>query len=102
MIQQVNEPYQLKLYIAGRTPRSLLAIDNFKTLCQGRLQGRCIAEIIDILEDPKRARNAQIVATPTLIKQSPGMLKRIVGTLSETDKVLTSLDLKPDREEKSN
>jgi circadian clock protein KaiB len=120
VIQQVNEPYELKLYIAGCTPRSLLAIDNFKTLCEDRLQGRYSAEIIDILQDqigprpidltdiynilqdPKKARSAQIVATPTLVKQSPGIIRRMVGTLSETDKVLAALDLQPDREEKGN
>ena len=103
MVQSVNEPcYDLKLYVAGHSPRSLLAIDNFETLCRGCLKGRCTAEVIDILQDPKMAGSAQVVATPTLVKHSPGKLGRLVGTLSETDKVLAALDLKPNREEKSN
>ena len=94
--------YELKLYVAGCTPRSILAIANFKALCQGRLKGRCITEIIDVAQDPKKAKSAQILATPTLVKESPGSVKRMVGTLSDTDRVLAALDLQPDREGKNN
>jgi len=94
--------YELKLYVAGCTPRSILAIANFKSLCQERLKGRCHAEIIDLLRDPKKAKSAQIVAIPTLVKESPGLVKKMVGTLSDTDRVLAALDLLPDREEKRN
>ncbi len=97
----VSEPYfQLKLYIAGCTPRSLMAISNFNALCNGYLKGRCSAEIIDLLQEPKRAKSAQILATPTLVKESPGSIRKIVGTLSDTSSVLAALDLHSGHEEK--
>ena len=92
--------YELKLYVAGCTPRSILAMANFEALCKGRLKGRCNAQIIDVMQDPKKAKSAQIVAIPTLVKESPGSVKRMVGTLSHTDRVLAALDLLPDREGK--
>ena len=67
--------FVLKLYVAGCAPRSIQAIANFKAICQERLKGRCIAEIIDLLQNPKMAKNAQILATPTLVKESPGLSK---------------------------
>lgn len=101
MIQQVNGfCYELKLYIAGCTPRSLLAMANFKKLCQDHLKGRHSAEIIDLLQDPKRAKRAQIVATPTLVKESPGEIRKMVGTLSDTNSVLAALDLRLNSEER--
>ena len=90
--------YELKLYVAGCTPRSILAIANLEALCQGRLKGRCITEIIDVAQDPKRAKSAQILATPTLVKESPGPVKRMVGTLSDTGRVLAALGLAPVKE----
>ncbi len=103
MIQRVNEPsYELKLYIAGCTPRSMLAIANFNALCRGYHKDRCVAEIIDLLKNPEKARSAQIVATPTLVKESPGTIKKIVGTLFDADSVLAALGLYPDREERVN
>jgi circadian clock protein KaiB len=96
MSEQSNEfCYQLKLYIAGLTPRSSQAIANFEKLCQEHLKGRHTAEIIDLLKNPKMAKNAQILATPTLVKESPGAVKRMVGTLSDIDGVLAALDLPP-------
>jgi circadian clock protein KaiB len=93
--------YELKLYVAGQTPRSSLAIANFRALCHKHLAGRFSAEIIDLPQDPQRAKSAQILATPTLVKESPGTVKKMVGTLSDTDRVLDALDLRPDREGKS-
>ena len=92
--------YELKLYVAGRTPRSSQAIANLEALCQGCLKGRCNVEIIDLLQDPKKAKCAQILAIPTLVKISPGAVKKMVGTLSDTDRVLAGLELRPDGEGK--
>jgi circadian clock protein KaiB len=96
MNQQDSElSYVLTLYVVGCTPRSLQAIANFKILCQKHLKGRHTAEIIDLLKNPKLAKSAQILATPTLVKESPGAVKRMVGTLSDIDGVLATLDLPP-------
>lgn len=86
--------YELKLYVAGQTPRSSQAIANFRAFCQEHLEGRYTAEVVDLLQDPKRAKSAQILATPTLVKESPGPVKRMVGTLSDINRVLTALDLR--------
>ncbi len=91
--------YELKLYVAGQRPRPSLAIANLKALCLGRLKSRCITEIIDVTQNPKWAKSAQIVAIPTLVKEAPGAIKRMVGTLSDTDRILVALDLLPDRKE---
>ncbi len=94
MIQQVKEPdYELKLYIAGRSSRSKLAVANFETLCHECLKDRYSAIIIDIQQEPQMAKLAQIIATPTLVKESPGEIKKMVGTLSDTINVLAALDL---------
>ncbi len=95
MNRQGSESFELKLYVAGRTPRSMMAIENFRALCRGHLKGRYNAEIIDLLQDPKEARSVQIVATPTLVMESSGTVKKMVGTLSDMDQVLAALGLQP-------
>jgi len=88
-----RESYLLRLYVAGTTPRSMQAITNLKKICDEYLKGYCDLEIIDIYQKPDMARKDQIVAMPTLVKKLPPPLKRIIGDLSNKDKVLVGLDL---------
>ena len=86
-------PYVLKLYVTGMTPRSQRAIENIRAICEERLKGRYSLEIVDNFEHPILAEGEQILAAPTLIKQLPEPLRRIVGDLSNTERVLLGLDL---------
>jgi len=83
----------LRLYITGSTPRSLTAIQNMKEVCSGELENKVDLKIIDVLEQPQLAENEKILATPTLIKEIPPPLRRIIGDLSDKEKVLLGLDL---------
>jgi circadian clock protein KaiB len=85
--------YILKLYVTGTTPNSLLAITNLKKICEEYLKGRFDLQVIDIYQQPALARGEQILAAPTLIKQLPLPIRRIIGNLSDTHKVLFGLDL---------
>jgi circadian clock protein KaiB len=87
--------YLLKLYITGQTPRSERAIANLRRICEEELGGQYDMVIIDILERPQLAEDEKIIATPALIKQLPPPLRRIIGDLSDTEKVLLGLDLQP-------
>lgn len=87
--------YVLRLYVTGLTPRSSRAIENLRAICKSHLEGRYELEVIDVRQQPELARNAQIVAVPTLIKQLPAPLRRVVGDLSDTERVLVQLDLVP-------
>ncbi len=87
--------YSLRLYICGMTFRSTQAIENIRKICEEYLQGRCDLEIIDIFKRPDQAKEAQIIAAPTLIKLSPLPIHRMVGNMSDTQKVLLGLDLTP-------
>ncbi|MGZ5050435.1 MAG: circadian clock protein KaiB [Methylobacter sp.] len=86
--------YHLKLYIAGKTPRSESAIQNLRKICEENLDEKYEIEIIDILERPQLAEDERILATPTLIKSLPPPLRRLIGDLSETEKVLVGLDIR--------
>ena len=86
--------YLLKLYVTGMTPRSQRAIENIQAICEDRLKGRCSLEIVDIYQHPVLAEGEQIIAAPTLIKLLPEPLRRIVGDLSNTERVLLGLDLR--------
>ena len=86
--------YLLKLYVTGMTPRSQRAIENIKAICEEHLKDRYHLEIIDIFQHPTLAEGEQIIAAPTLIKHLPEPLRRIVGDLSNTDRVLLGLDLR--------
>lgn len=88
-----NSPYHLTLYVAGYSPKSRLAMSNLKQLCETRLSSKYTVEIVDLLREPHRARLDQIVAIPTLVKKLPPPLKKIIGDLSNTEKVLVGLDL---------
>lgn len=86
--------YLLKLYITGRTPKSEQCIANLQAICERELEGRYELRIIDVLENPQLAEDEKILATPTLIKELPPPIRRIIGDLSDTEKVLLGLDLK--------
>ena len=85
--------YTLRLYVTGMTPRSLRAIENIKRVCEASLKDRYCLEVIDIYQHPELAGRAQIIAAPTLIKELPLPLRRIIGDLSDREKVLVGLDL---------
>jgi circadian clock protein KaiB len=87
--------YLLKLYITGQTPRSERAIANLRRICEEELASQYEMLIIDILERPQLAEDEKILATPMLIKQLPPPLRRIIGDLSDTEKVIFGLDLQP-------
>ena len=87
--------YELRLYIAGVTPRSEEAIRNVKTLCETHLSGRYDLQIIDIYQQPVLAKGEQILAAPTLIKKLPLPLRRLIGNMTDEEKVLVGLDLRP-------
>ena len=86
--------YVLKLYITGATPRSTKAIMNIRQICEEHLKGRFELEIIDIFQQPVLAKGEQIIAAPTLIKKLPLPLRRFIGDMSDTDKILIGLDLR--------
>jgi circadian clock protein KaiB len=90
-----QDGYNLRLYVAGQTPKSVAAIANLKKLCETHLPGRYTIEVIDLMRDPALAQRDQIVAIPTLIRQLPEPLKRIIGDLSNAEKVLVGLDIAP-------
>ena len=87
--------FKLRLYITGTTPRSERAIANLTDICEKDLKGLYDLQIIDVLENPQLAENEKILATPTLIKDLPPPLKRVIGDLSNSEKVLLGLDLSP-------
>ena len=86
--------YQLRLYVAGQTPKSVLAFKNLQQICEDHLQGRYEIEIIDLVENPQLARGDQILALPTLVRRLPEPIKKIIGDLSNTERVLVGLDLR--------
>jgi circadian clock protein KaiB len=85
--------YLLKLYVTGTSPRAEVAIGNLKRICKEDLKGEYQLEIIDVLEHPEAAESDRIIATPTLIKQLPPPLRRVIGDLSDRDKVLLGLEV---------
>lgn len=86
--------YHLRLYVAGQTTKSLAAMANLKRVCEEHLAGRYEMEVIDLLKNPKLAAGDQILAIPTLVRRLPAPLKRIIGDLSNTEKVLVGLDIR--------
>ncbi len=89
-----KETYLLRLYVAGSTPRSLQAIANVKAICEEHLKGRYELEVVDLYQEPVLAQGEQIIAAPTLIKKLPEPLRRIIGDMSNTERILVGLDLK--------
>jgi circadian clock protein KaiB len=90
-----EELYELRLYIAGKTPKSVAALHNLKSYCETHLQGKYIIEVIDLVENPQRAEEDQILAIPTLIKKVPEPIRKIIGDLSNEEKVLVGLNIRP-------
>jgi circadian clock protein KaiB len=88
--------YVLFLYIAGETPKSVSALDNLTKICRKHLDGRYRIKVIDLLKNPKLARDHQILALPTLVRQLPSPIRKIIGDLSNTERVLVGLDIKAD------
>jgi circadian clock protein KaiB len=86
--------YELRLYVAGQTPKSLAAISNLRAICEIHLAGRYSVTVIDLLENPSLARGDQIIALPTLVRRLPPPVVKIIGDLSKTERVLVGLDLK--------
>ncbi len=87
--------WQLRLYIAGQTARAAAAIANLERICEERLQGRYQLEVVDLLRNPQLARGDQILAIPTLVRRLPPPIKRLIGNLADTERVLVGLDLRP-------
>ena len=89
-----EDRYVLRLYVTGMTPRSTEAFAAIKAVCEEHLQGRYDLEVIDIYQHPKLAKDEQIIAVPTLVKKLPAPLRRLIGNLSDTERVLLGLDLR--------
>ncbi|HMO57316.1 MAG TPA: circadian clock KaiB family protein [Roseiflexaceae bacterium] len=87
--------YELRLYVAGQTPRSVAAFANLKAICETHLAGRYRIEIVDLVEQPQLAKRDQILAIPTLVRNLPQPIRKIIGDLSNTERVLVGLDLIP-------
>lgn len=89
--------WELRLYVAGNTPNSIAAFSNLQQICEKHMGGRYRIEIVDLFENPQLARGDQIIAVPTLVRRLPTPIKKIIGDLSNTERVLVGLDLKPAR-----
>jgi circadian clock protein KaiB len=87
--------WQLRLYIAGRTAKSMAAFENLKRVCETHLAGRYSIEIVDLLENPRLAAGDQILAVPTLVRKFPEPIRKIIGDLSNEERVLVGLDVRP-------
>ncbi len=90
-----SKQYLLRLYIAGTSAKSTRAIDNLKKICEEHLKGRYKLEVIDIYQQPTLAEGEQIIAAPTLVKELPPPLRKFIGDLADTEKILVGLDLRP-------
>ena len=89
-----EESWKLRLYVAGQTPKCLAAFSNLRIICEEHLQGRYHIEVIDLLEKPALAQGDQILAVPTLVRKLPEPVRRIIGDLSNTERVLVGLDIR--------
>jgi circadian clock protein KaiB len=92
---KVADKWQLRLYVTDQTPRSTTAFANLKMLCETHLKGRYRIKVIDLLKHPKLAKGDQILAVPTVVRLLPNPVRTIIGTLSDTERVLVGLDLRP-------
>jgi circadian clock protein KaiB len=92
---QVETEFELRLYVAGQTNRSLAAFANLKMICEEHLAGRYRIEVIDLIKNPQLAQGDQILAIPTLVRKLPEPIKKIIGDLSDTLRVLVGLDIRP-------
>lgn len=87
--------WELRLYVAGQTPKSITAFANLKRICEEHLEGKYRIEVIDLILNPQLAKGDQILALPTLVRKLPAPVKKIIGDLSNTERVLVGLDIKP-------
>src|ERR1700744_2691201 len=97
-VARKKEHYDLRLYVAGQTPKSLAAFANLKKLCDLHLTGKYRIEVIDLMSKPQRAREDQIIAIPTLVRRLPQPIKKIIGDLCDAHKTLVGLDLDGERD----
>jgi circadian clock protein KaiB len=89
--------WDLRLYVAGQTPRSVAALANLRKICEEHLAGQYKIEIIDLMVNPQLARSDQILAIPTLVRKLPPPIRKLIGDLSQTERVLVGLDFQPQR-----
>jgi circadian clock protein KaiB len=94
-VLQNSEVWELRLYVAGQTPKSIAAFNNLRKYCEQHIPGRYRIEIVDLLNDPSLAATDQVVAIPTLVRKLPEPIRKIIGDLSNSDRVLVGLDLRP-------
>lgn len=92
--QNSQDVWELRLYVAGQTPKSLAALANLKKICEQHLQGKYKIEVIDLMANPRLAKDHQIVAIPTLVRKLPEPLRRVIGDLSDTERALVGLELR--------
>jgi circadian clock protein KaiB len=92
---EIPDKWRLKLYVAGQTPKSIAAFQNLKIICEEQLAGNYEIEVIDLLLNPKLSRDDQILAVPTLVRKLPVPVRKIIGDLSNKERVLVGLDLMP-------
>jgi len=90
-----EESWNLRLYVAGQTPKSITAFANLKKICEEHLAGKYRLEVIDLLKNPRLAKGDQIVAIPTLVRKLPEPIKKIIGDMANTERVLVGLDIRP-------
>ena len=90
-----SSQWNLRLYVAGQTPRSISAFQNLKNICEEYLKGQYHIEVVDLMENPTLARGDQILAIPTLVRKLPQPIRKIIGDLSNTERVLVGLDIQP-------
>jgi circadian clock protein KaiB len=93
--QSANDKIQLRLYVAGQTQRSMMALANLKHLCEERVPGKYQIQVIDLLKQPQLASGDQILAVPTLVRRLPQPIRKIIGDLSNKEKLLIGLDMQP-------
>lgn len=99
--RQAEDPdgyFDLRLYVAGQTPKSIAAFANLKRLCEVHLAGKYRIEVIDLMAKPQRAKDDQIIAVPTLVRRLPEPVRKIIGDLGDADRTLVGLELSPARE----
>ena len=92
---QEKDVWELRLYTAGQTPRSVAAFENLKRICEKHLPGRYTVEVIDLMANPRLAKDDEIVAIPTLVRKLPAPIRKIIGDLSDVERALVGLQLRP-------
>jgi circadian clock protein KaiB len=92
-----DDVWNLRLYVAGQTPKSIEAFTNLKEICETHLKGKYRIEVVDLVENPELAKNDQILAIPTLVRKLPEPMKKIIGTLANEEKVLVGLEIKTEK-----